>query len=236
MDDVSFSYDEEPVLRDICLSVERGEFIAFVGPSGAGKSSIISLLARMYEPDSGAITANGIPIEQLDLREWRDRLAFVRQDPYIFNDSLRYNITLGKDVSRGELQRVSEIALVSEFVDETPDGYDTVLGDDGVRLSGGQRQRVALARALLQPADLLLLDEATSDLDSNIEEEVQNNIESMERDYAIVSVAHRLSTVKNADRIYTIEAGEIVEFGTHNELLEKGDAYANLYSTQKVQS
>jgi subfamily B ATP-binding cassette protein MsbA len=187
----------------------------------------------MYEPDIGEIRANGQPIYEMDIEEWRSRIAVVRQSPHIFNDTLRYNITIGDwDVSNDELDRVTRIARVDEFFDELPDRYDTQLGDDGVRLSGGQRQRVALARALLKDADVLVLDEATSDLDSNLEKQVQESIESMERDYAMVGIAHRLSTVKNADRIYSVDAGEIVETGQHEELIDNGGQYAELYTIQ----
>ncbi|MDR5674229.1 ABC transporter ATP-binding protein [Halalkaliarchaeum sp. AArc-GB] len=233
-DDVWFSYNEdEQVLRGIDFEVEKGEFIGFVGQSGAGKSTIVSLLARMYEVDRGVIRANGRPIDEMDIDEWRDRLSVVRQSPFIFNDTLRYNLTIGnRDVSERELDRVCEIAKVDEFMDDLPDGYDTMLGDDGVRLSGGQKQRVALARALIEDADLLILDEATSDLDSNLEKQVQQAIEEMERDYAIITIAHRLSTVKNADRIYTVEEGKITEAGEHRELVDNGGKYAELYGIQ----
>ncbi|WP_049908632.1 ABC transporter ATP-binding protein [Halorubrum distributum] len=233
-DDVRFSYDdEEDVLRGIDFTVEKGEFVGFVGQSGAGKSTIVSLLARLYPVDDGEIRANGVPIDEMDIAEWRDRLSMVRQDPFIFNDTLRYNLTLGnREVSDEELNRVCSIAKVDEFIDELPDGYDSLLGDDGVRLSGGQQQRVALARALLEDADVLILDEATSDLDSNLEKQVQQAIEEMDRDYAIVTIAHRLSTVKNADRIYTIEEGRVTETGQHDELVEKGGKYAELYGIQ----
>ncbi|WP_254807838.1 ABC transporter ATP-binding protein [Natronosalvus amylolyticus] len=233
-DDVHFSYDdEEQVLRGIDFSVEKGEFIAFVGQSGAGKSTIVSVLARLYELDRGEIRANGIPVDEMDIGEWRDRIAVVRQDPFIFNDTLEYNLTIGnRDVTRGELDRACEISKVDEFFGELPNGYDTMLGDDGVRLSGGQKQRVALARALLQDADLLVLDEATSDLDSNLEQEVQAAIEEMDRDYAMIAIAHRLSTVENADRIYTVDAGKIVETGAHGDLIDNGGQYANLYAIQ----
>ncbi|MDQ2050799.1 ABC transporter ATP-binding protein [Natronolimnohabitans sp. A-GB9] len=233
-EDVSFSYQEgDQVLEDISFRVEDGEFVAFVGQSGEGKSTIAALLARLYEPDDGEITADGIPIDEFDTEEWRSRIAFVRQDPYIFNKTLFENVTAGNgDATRDEVEEACEIAQVTEFLDELPDGYDTKLGDNGVRLSGGQRQRVALARALLEDADVLVLDEATSDLDATIERRVQDGIESMSQEYTIVAIAHRLSTVRDADRIYTLEDGTIAERGEHGQLLELDGAYADLYTAQ----
>ncbi|WP_440766928.1 ABC transporter ATP-binding protein [Natronorubrum sp. DTA7] len=233
-EDVSFSYEpDEPVLDDLSFRVDDGEFVAFVGQSGEGKSTIAALVARLYEPDSGEITANGEPIDEFDTDEWRSRLAFVRQDPYIFNTTLLENVTAGNgEATQAEIEEACEIAQVTEFLDELPAGYDTELGDDGVRLSGGQRQRIALARALLEDADILVLDEATSDLDANIERRVQDGIESMSREYTILAIAHRLSTVRDADRIYTLEDGTIAERGEHGQLLELDGAYAELYSAQ----
>ena len=187
----------------------------------------------MYDPDSGEIRANGVPINEYDLDEWREQVAVVRQQPFIFNDTLEANVTVGnRDATRQEVERVCEIAKVDEFLADLPNGYESQLGDDGVRLSGGQRQRVALARALLKDADFLVLDEATRELDSNLEREVQDAIESMDREYGIVAIAHRLSTVKNADRIYTVDDGEIIEEGTHGELLADDGEYAELYAIQ----
>jgi len=233
-DDIWFSYDgEEDVIQGVNFKVEKGEFIAFVGQSGAGKSTLVSLLLRMYELDRGDIRANGVPISEVDINDWRNSVAVVRQNPFIFNETLKYNLTIGnREATQPEIDRAVRIARVDEFIEDLPEGYDTKLGDEGVRLSGGQKQRVSLARALLEDADLLVLDEATSDLDSNLEQEVQQAIEAMDRDYAMIAIAHRLSTVENADRIYTMEAGEVVEVGTHNELVESGGQYANLYSIQ----
>ncbi|MCU4926477.1 ABC transporter ATP-binding protein/permease [Halobacteria archaeon AArc-dxtr1] len=233
-EEIRFSYNgDEDVIRGLDFEVEKGEFVAFVGQSGAGKSTLVSLFLRMYELDGGEIRADGVPISEMDVDEWRERVAVVRQNPFIFNDTLEYNLTIGnRDATRTEIDRAVEIAKVDEFLDDMPKGYDTVLGDEGVRLSGGQKQRVSLARALLEEAELLVLDEATSDLDSNLEQEVQAAIEAMERDYAMIAIAHRLSTVENADRIYTMEDGEVVEVGTHSELIESGGQYSTLYGIQ----
>ncbi len=233
-EDVWFSYNnEEYVINGLDFNIKKGEFIAFVGKSGAGKSTLVSLLLRMYELDRGEIRANGIPISEMDTTEWRERVAVVRQNPFIFNDTLRYNLTIGnREATQTEIDQAVEISRVDEFLDNLPEGYETMLGDEGVRLSGGQKQRVSLARALLEEADLLVLDEATSDLDSYIESEVQSSIEAMDRDYAMIAIAHRLSTVENADRIYTIEDGEIVEVGSHSELIDGGGHYAKLHGAK----
>ncbi|MEY7849450.1 ABC transporter ATP-binding protein [Natrarchaeobius sp. A-rgal3] len=234
-DGVQFRYDtsDETVLHDVSFGFDRTEFVAFVGPSGAGKSTVASLLARMYEPEGGEIYANDVEIDRFDVREWRSRVTIVRQDPHVFNDTLRRNVTIGnRNATQSEIEQVCEISQVTEFLDELPDGYETVLGDQGVKLSGGQRQRVAIARALLEDADLLILDEATSDLDTALERRVHEGIESMNRDYGMLVIAHRLSTVTNADRIYTMEDGEIVESGSHEELISNADTYSTLYSLQ----
>jgi subfamily B ATP-binding cassette protein MsbA len=233
-DDVTFSYDgSRSVIESFDLTVSGDEFAAFVGSSGAGKSTLVGLLTRMYEPDSGEIRVNGVSIAEMDIQMWRDHISVVTQDPFIFNDSLRRNLTIGnRGASMDAIEEVCAIAQVTKFLDELPDGYETVLGENGVRLSGGQRQRVALARALLEDADVLILDEATSDLDANIEQTVQNGIEAMDRTYATLVIAHRLSTVMNADRIYTVADGRIVESGSHSELIAKGGTYSSLYETQ----
>jgi subfamily B ATP-binding cassette protein MsbA len=235
-DEVSFSYrnQDENALEDVSFEFAKGEFVGFAGQSGAGKSTIAALLARMYRPESGRILVNGTPIARMDIDEYRSKIALVSQNPYIFNDTLRSNLTVGnRGAGYEEIERVSRISRIDDFFDDLPDGYDTELGDDGVRLSGGQRQRVALARALLKDdAQILLLDEATSDLDSRLEKEVQAAIERMDRDYTVVAIAHRLSTLQNADRIYTVEDGRITEVGEHNRLVDMGGTYAELYAIQ----
>ncbi|MDS0253120.1 ABC transporter ATP-binding protein [Haloarcula argentinensis] len=231
-ENVSFAYEDEPVLADFSMTVERGEFIGIVGESGGGKSTVVSLLTRLYAADSGDILANGTPISTYALDEWRGAVAMVRQDPHIFNDTLRYNLTAGRDISDETLYEVAEKALVLEFLNDLPQGLDTVLGDDGVKLSGGQRQRVALARALLTDAEVLVLDEATSDLDSNLERQIHRTVKTLDGDKTVIAIAHRLSTVSNADRIYTVEDGRVTERGSHAELLDDDGTYAELYAMQ----
>jgi subfamily B ATP-binding cassette protein MsbA len=229
-ENVSFTYDSEAVLTNVSLSFERGELVAFVGPSGAGKSTLVSLLTRMYRPDSGTVEADGEPIDRFDVAEWRSRVAMVRQNPYLFDETLEYNVTLGREVPREEVNRVCEIARVSEFLDDLPRGYETPLGEGGVKLSGGQRQRIAIARALLKDGDVLVLDEATSETDAALEAAIYDGIESMDRERAIVVVTHRLSTVTEADRIYAMENGRVVEAGAHRDLMAGDGRYAELYA------
>jgi subfamily B ATP-binding cassette protein MsbA len=233
-EDVSFSYDAtEKALREVSFSVERSEFVAFVGPSGAGKSTVAALLARLYEPTAGCITANDVHIDEFDVRQWRSAVAIVRQQPYMFDDTLRWNVTVGnRDVTQAEIERACEAAQVTEFLDDLPNGYETVIGDDGVRLSGGQRQRVAIARALLKDADVLVLDEATSDLDAALEARIHDAIVSEETDTLCFVIAHRLSTITNTDRIYVMQNGRIVARGGHSALINDNETYTNLYETQ----
>ncbi|GAB3021935.1 ABC transporter ATP-binding protein [Natronobiforma cellulositropha] len=233
VDDASFHYASGNGVRNVSLRVERGETVALVGPSGAGKSTIISLLTRLYDPDEGSVRANGVSLSELGLESWHDRVAIVRQHPFLFNETLRYNVTIGnREASETDIRRACEVSQVSAFLEELPDGLETRVGDDGVRLSGGQRQRVAIARALLTDADVLILDEATSELDSPTEEAIVRGIEGLEREYATVVIGHWLSTVQGADRLYVVAEGAVVESGSHEELLAAGGEYARLYDAQ----
>jgi len=217
----------------VSLSARRGEFVALVGPSGAGKSTVVALLARFVEPDAGAIRTNGRRIDEFDIAAWRSCVSIVSQDPYLFDDTLRYNVAVGRpDASRAEVERACEVARVTEFVDELPAGYETHLGDDGVRLSGGQRQRVAIARAILEHADVLVLDEATSDLDAGTESELLAGIEGMAGERILIAVAHRLSAIADADRVYTFEDGRIAAAGGHEQLAAEDPTYARLFASQ----
>lgn len=236
-DKVSFSYGDKEALKNISFEIEKGEFKALVGKSGAGKSTLASLITRMYQPTKGEILSGGRSIQEYDLESWRDKFAVVRQKSYIFNDTLKENVRVGRpEASDEEIIKACEIAEVDEFLEELPNGIDSKLGDDGVKLSGGQRQRVAIARALIRDADFLILDEATSDLDSDLEKKVQNAVEKTNTEYGILAIAHRLSTIKDADKIYSLDNGGIVEEGTHSELLEKNGAYSKLYNIQSKDS
>ncbi|WP_254272266.1 ABC transporter ATP-binding protein [Haloarcula marina] len=234
-DEVSFTYsDGTQVLDTVSFEFERGDFVAFVGPSGAGKSTIVSLLARLYEPDTGEILVEDRPISEFRIDAWRDHVSIVRQKPFLFSDTLRYNLTIGnRDATEEEIKQACAISNVDEFFPSLPDGLDTELGEDGVRLSGGQRQRVAIARSILEDPDILVLDEATSDLDSISENDVQAGIESMDNNYALVVVAHRLSTVTNADVIHVMEDGKMLESGNHDELMGQDGLYSSLYRHHK---
>ena len=236
-EDVSFSYGDARVLHDVSFEIDRGEFAVFTGPSGAGKSTIVSLIARLYEPETGQVTANGTPVDEFDLEEWRSRIAVVRQDPFVFSNTLRYNLTLGDEsITQEELRSACEAAQLSELLGSLPDGYDTDLGEDGIQLSGGQRQRVALARAILRDVELLVLDEATSDLDATLESKVHEAIQYQTEDLTVIMVSHRLSPATDANKIFTMRDGRIVERGIHTELVQQNGTYAELYGLQTTNS
>lgn len=231
-ENVTFAYPDDTVaLCDISLSLERGETVAFVGQSGAGKSTVVSLLTALYDPSEGRVLANGRDVTTFDVDSWRARVAVVRQEPFLFNETLRYNITVGNPhVTHEALEEVCDVAQVTEFLPLLPNGLETVVGDDGVRLSGGQRQRVALARALLRDADVLVLDEATSDLDAPLERAVYDALRSRRRDRITILIGHRLSALTDVDRIYVIDHGEVVEVGSHGDLVSDKGTYAALFA------
>ncbi|WP_290874139.1 ABC transporter ATP-binding protein, partial [Aquabacterium sp.] len=210
-----------------------GETIAIVGPSGAGKSTLFQLLLRFYDPQSGRIDLDGVPIEALSLEALRQRIGIVPQDSTIFSSSAMENIRYGRpEASDAEVIAAATAAHAHDFIRALPEGYNTFLGERGVRLSGGQRQRISIARAILKNAPLLLLDEATSALDTESERAVQAALEEAMKDRTTLVIAHRLSTVVNADRIVVIDAGRIVDVGTHAELLARNGLYAKLAAMQ----
>jgi len=220
-------------LHDISLIIPRGSMTAFVGASGAGKSSLVNLLLRLYDPTVGHILADGVEIAAFDLEQWRGRIGVVDQDTIIFHTSVRENLRFGKlDATEDEIIAAAKVAYAHEFIAQFADGYDTVVGERGYRLSGGQRQRIAIARAVLRNPDILVFDEATSALDSHSERLIQAALEHLRKDHTILVIAHRLSTVVQADRIVVLDEGQIVEDGTHTELLARGGRYASLWQTQ----
>ena len=233
VENVSFAYDDEPVLRNFSVTSRPGEVIALVGPSGAGKSTIISLLNRFYDPQTGRILIDGHDIRKVTQKSLHDNLALVDQETFLFNDSLLNNIRYGRpDADQKMVETAARQAYADEFIRLLPEGYETLIGDRGVRLSGGQRQRICIARAILRDAPILLLDEATSALDTESEAMVQQALGNLMRNRTTFVIAHRLSTVMHADRILVLEDGEIKETGSHQQLLEKGGLYQRLYDLQ----
>ncbi|MGH8317614.1 MAG: lipid A export permease/ATP-binding protein MsbA [Steroidobacteraceae bacterium] len=231
---VTFSYPQgqRPALREVSLHVPAGSSLAIVGRSGSGKSTLVSLLPRFYDVGAGSILIDGRDIREYELRSLREQIAVVSQDVTLFDDTIRNNIAFGRKVSAGDLMRAADAAHVLEFLSDLPAGLDTIVGDRGVLLSGGQRQRVSIARALLKNAPILILDEATSALDTEAERHIQAALAHLVRDRTTFVIAHRLSTVEQADRIVVLDAGELVESGTHAELLARDGRYAQLYRLQ----
>ena len=231
---VSFRYGEQWVLKDINLVIEKGKTVALVGQSGSGKSTLVDLIPRYYDVQEGEVLIDGINVKDLGIHDLRQLIGNVNQEAILFNDSFYGNITFGVDsATREQVEQAAHIANAHEFIMQTEHGYDTNIGDRGGRLSGGQRQRVSIARAILKNPPILILDEATSALDTESERLVQDALERLMKTRTTVAIAHRLSTIKNADEICVLHEGEIVERGTHEELIEKGGYYRKLHEMQK---
>jgi subfamily B ATP-binding cassette protein MsbA len=219
------------VLRDINLEIKYGEVIAVVGQSGVGKSTLVDLIPRFHKPRKGVITIDGTDINEIELASLRKLIAIVSQDVILFNDTIKENIAFGRpDATDEEIIVAATLAYAHEFIEEMPDKYESVIGERGLTLSGGQRQRIAIARAILKNPPILILDEATSSLDSVSEEIVQKALEKLMKGRTTIVIAHRLSTIRNADRILIIDNGEIVDSGTHEQLMSRNDTYMKLYN------
>tara|TARA_B100000809_G_scaffold246608_1_gene274738 strand:- start:162 stop:1919 length:1758 start_codon:yes stop_codon:yes gene_type:complete len=230
---VSFAYEDTPVLRDISFSVTAGERVAVVGSSGAGKTSLVNLIPRFFDVTAGAVLINGRDLRELTMDSIRRQIGLVTQEIVLFNMTVRENIAYGtEDAAQDALEEAARRAHAAEFIDQLPEKYETVIGERGVRLSGGQRQRLAIARAILNNPPVLILDEATSALDTESERLVQAAIDEIMAGRTVFAIAHRLSTIVNCDRIIVLDAGELVESGTHDELLSVGGIYRRLYDLQ----
>ena len=233
--DVSFKYDSKWVLRHINLTIEKGKTIALVGQSGGGKSTLVDLIPRYYDVQEGEVLIDGVNVKDLGIHDLRQLIGNVNQEAILFNDSFRNNISFGVDnATQEQIEAAARIANAHEFITESENGYDTNIGDRGSRLSGGQRQRVSIARAILKNPPILILDEATSALDTESERLVQQALERLMKTRTTVAIAHRLSTIKSADEIYVIHEGEIVEHGTHEQLLAAGGYYKKLNDMQTL--
>lgn len=235
---VGFHYPEhehEPTLANIDLTVNAGEVVAIVGPSGAGKSTLLNLIPRFFDPSAGRILIDGADLKDLRLSSLRAQIAVVTQETFLFDETVFGNIAYGQpDTPGGEVERAAKAAIVADFIEAMPDGYETHLGERGYRLSGGQRQRISIARALLKDAPILLLDEATSHLDTESEMLVQDALSNLMKNRTVIVVAHRLSTIRNADKIVVVEEGKIVDIGMHAQLLESSPVYQRLFELQSV--
>jgi subfamily B ATP-binding cassette protein MsbA len=239
-DNVGFSYgqegDRKDALSDINLTIKSGEVVAFVGPSGGGKSTLVNLLPRFFKPTSGQIFLDDIPLEDIVLADVRRQIAFVSQDVILFNDTIAANVAYGATdqtgIDRGRVMEALEAANLSALIKELPEGIDSMVGDNGNRLSGGQRQRLAIARAIYKDAPILILDEATSALDSESERQVQEALDTLMANRTTLVIAHRLSTIEHADRIVVLEHGNIIENGSHEDLIKQDGMYANLHRIQ----
>lgn len=233
---VSFAYAGEPVLHDISFDVPEGQTVAVVGPTGSGKSTIVSLMTREYDPTAGRVLIDGVDARELPLHTLRRAVGYVPQDTFLFSDTVRVNLTLGRpDATPEEMDAACEVAQLAETVQRMPEGYDTLLGERGVNLSGGQKQRLAIARAVLRDPPILILDDALSSVDTHTEERILQRLKRVAAARTTVIISHRVSTVRHADQILVLRDGRLAEQGTHDELLALGGLYADLYQRQLLE-
>ena len=231
LDDVHFSYSEKEILHGISMTIHKGEFIALVGPSGSGKSTIARLIASLWDVNSGSISLNGTNIKEIPLDDYNEKIAYVSQDNFLFDMTIRENIRLGRQsATNQEVEEAAKNCGCHDFIMELENGYDTIVGTSGGHLSGGERQRIAIARAMLKNADIIILDEATAYTDPENEAVIQRSVSKLVKGKTLIVIAHRLSTVKNADCIYVVKDGNIAEQGTHDELLEKKGLYSSMWT------
>jgi len=233
-EDVTFAYGTHtPAIQHLTLKIPAGHTVAIVGATGSGKSTLVKLLLRLYEVKAGRITLDGVDVRELAPQDLRQAIGLVSQDVFLFHGSVAENIAYGTFAAdREAITQAARIAEAHEFIEQLPQGYDTVVGERGQKLSGGQRQRLAIARAILKNPPILVLDEATSAVDNETEAAIQRSLDKITQNRTTIAIAHRLSTIRNADRIYVMEQGQLVEWGTHEELLERGDLYAGLWRVQ----
>ncbi|HET9356276.1 MAG TPA: ATP-binding cassette domain-containing protein, partial [Sphingomicrobium sp.] len=236
-DRVSFAYDPaRPILHDVSFEIPPGKTVAVVGPSGAGKSTLARLLYRFYDPTAGRITIDGQDISEVTQASLRAAIGIVPQDTVLFNDTIGYNIGYGRDgASQAEIEQAAAGAAIDRFIASLPNGYESMVGERGLKLSGGEKQRVAIARTLVKNPPILILDEATSALDSRTEEAIQGTLAAAARGRTSIIIAHRLSTIANVDQIVVLDGGRIVERGTHGELLARNGLYADLWVRQAAE-
>jgi ATP-binding cassette subfamily B protein len=236
-DDVVFGYEpERPILKGVTLTVGAGQTVAIVGPSGSGKSTIGRLLFRFYDVNGGALRIDGQDLRDVTQESLHRQIGVVPQDTVLFNDTIYYNIAYGRpEASREEVEAAARAARIHDFIVSLPDGYDSVVGERGLKLSGGEKQRVGIARTILKDPPILLLDEATSALDSQTERDIQDSLREMSRGRSVITIAHRLSTVADADQIVVLDSGHIVERGTHEELLARKGRYHAMWTRQAAE-